>query len=110
MSGERRWLGGEDLRGWLDTTIVVTSGTGWSILILGTLTRVVTFLATLVASTKDGAGCWVARWSWVELRRWTRRHKGWPRGIVLAEHAIRDPDSALLRARTGGTLITGMLA
>src|SRR4051812_39975267 len=113
-SGGKRWLGGEYLRGWLATTIGVTSGTGWSILILvlilGTLTRVVTCLATLVAGSKDSTGSWVARWSWVERGWRARRHKGWPRWVVLAEHAVQDPDSALLRARTGGTVITGMLA
>src|SRR4051812_2284716 len=76
----RSWLGDEDLRGWLATTIVVTSGTGWSILnlvlILGTLARVVARLATLVASSEDSAGNWVVRWSWVEWSWWTRRHKG----------------------------------
>src|SRR3954470_19754160 len=87
---------------------------GWSILnlvlILGTLTRIVARLATLVPDSKDSAGSWVVRWSWVERSRWTRRHKGWPRCIVLTEHAVRDPDSALLRARSGGTVIAGMLA
>src|SRR3954469_8693725 len=98
-SGERRWLGGEELRGWLATTIVVTSGTGWSILImvliLGTLARVMTSLATLVAGSKDSAGSWVARWRGVEWSWRARRHKGWPRGIVLAEHDVADPDPTL---------------
>src|SRR4051812_43176737 len=70
-SGGRCRIGDEDLRGWLATTVVVvTSGTGWSILILelvlGTITRVVARLATLVADSKDSAGSWVVRWSWVE--------------------------------------------
>src|SRR3954467_9884759 len=47
-SGGRCGLGDEDLRGWLATiVVVVTSGTWWSILnlvlILGTLTRIVTY-------------------------------------------------------------------
>ena len=97
----------EDLRGRLATVVVVVvaSGTWWSVLdllmVLGTVTRVMARLATLVADPKDSAGSWVARWSWVERSWWTRRHKGWPRGIILAEHVVGDPDSALLRARTG---------
>src|SRR4051812_35274419 len=63
-SGGRCRLGDEDLRGWLATVVVVVaSGTWWSILILvlilGTLARVVTRLATLVAHSKDSAGSWV---------------------------------------------------
>src|SRR3954469_24864006 len=77
-SGGRCGLGDEELWGRLAMVFVVASGTWWSILILvlilGTLTRVVTCLATLVAHTKDGTGSWVARWSWLELSRWTRRH------------------------------------
>src|SRR4051812_33959067 len=73
-SGGRGGLGDEDLRGWLATVVVVvvvvvTSGTWWSILnlvlILGTLTRIVACLATLVASSEDNAGSWVVLWSWV---------------------------------------------
>ena len=106
MSGGRCGLGDEDLRGWLATVVVVVaSGTWWSVLnllvVLGTVSRIVTRLATLVASSEDSAGSRVVRWSWVERSWSTRRHKGWPRVIVLAEHAVRDPDSALLRARTG---------
>src|SRR3954463_14045415 len=91
-SGGRCGLGDEDLWGRLATVVVVVaSGTWWSVLnllvVLGTLTRIVTRLATLVADPKDSVGSRVVRWSWVERRRWTRRHKGWPRGIVLAEHA-----------------------
>src|SRR3954465_5815085 len=103
----RSGFGGEDLRGRLATVVVVVvaSGTWWSILdlmlILGTLTRVMARLATLVANPKDGAGSWVVRWSWVERSRWTRRHIGWPRWVVLPEHTVGDPDPALLRARTG---------
>src|SRR4051812_1628236 len=83
MSGGRCGLGEKDLWGWLATVIVVfASGTWWSILILvlilGTLVRVVTRLATLIASSKDSAGSWVVWWSWVEWSWWTRRHKGWP--------------------------------
>ena len=105
-SGRRCGLGDEDLWGRLATVVVVVaSGTWWSILnlllILVTLTSIVTCLATLVTDSKDSAGCRVVRWSWVERSWWTRRHKGWPRCIVLAEHAIPDPDSALLGARTG---------
>ena len=85
-------------------TIGVSSGTGWSILILvlvlGTLARIVACLATLVAGSKDSAGRWVAKWSGVERSWRTRHHKGWPRWVVLAEHAIGDPDPALLRAGT----------
>src|SRR3954464_14163422 len=104
-SGGRCGLGDEDLRGSLATiVVVVASGTWWSILdlvlILGTLTRIVTRLATLVTSSKDSVGIWIFRWSWVERSWWTRRHKGWPRCIVLAEHAIGYPDSALPRSRT----------
>src|ERR1041384_7458923 len=69
-SGGRSGFGGEGLRGWLATTIVVTSGTGWSILILelvlGTLVGVVACLTTLVAGSKHSAGSWVVRWSWVK--------------------------------------------
>src|SRR4051812_5998017 len=94
-SGGRCGVGDEDLWGRLATVVVVASSTGWSILILvlilGTLTRVGTCLATLVAGSKDDAGSWVVLWSCVERGWRTRRHKGWPRGIVLAEHAIRDP-------------------
>src|SRR3954463_1069402 len=100
--GGRSGVGGEDLRGWLATTIVVTFGTGWSILILdlvlGTLAGVVTCLATLVAGSIDSAWSWVVRWSWVERSWWTRRHIGWPRWVVLAKHAVGDPDLALLIA------------
>src|SRR4051812_15369372 len=104
-SGGRGRLCGEDLRGWLATTVGVDSGTGWSILILvlimGTLTRVVARLATLVASSEDSAGSWVVQWSRVEWSWWTRRHKGWPRWVVLSEHTVWDPDHALLRDGTG---------
>src|SRR3954464_15876301 len=80
-SGGRCRLGDEDLRGWLATVVVVVaSGTWWSVLnlmlVLGTLTGIVTRLATLVASSKDNPGSWVVRWSWVEWSWWTRRHKG----------------------------------
>ena len=101
-SGGRSGFGAVDLRGWLATTIVVTSGTGWSILILelvlGTLTGVVSCLTTLVTGSKDSAWSWVVWWSRVERSWWTRRHIGWPRWVVLAEHAVGDPDLALLRA------------
>ena len=95
-----------DVRGWLATTIVVVaSGTGWSILILdlvlGTLTRIVACLTTLVTGSENSAWSWVVWWSWVELGWWTRRHIGWPRWVVLAEHAVWDPDLALLGTRTG---------
>src|ERR1041384_2305127 len=40
------WLGGGDLRGWLGTNIGVPFGLGWSILTYGTITRIVTWLAT----------------------------------------------------------------
>src|SRR3954463_13116517 len=99
----RSGLGGEDLRGRLATVVVVVvvaSGTWWSVLnlvlVLGALTGVMACLTTLVADTIDDAWSWVVRWSW-----WTRRHIGWPRWVVLAEHTIGDPDLALLRARTG---------
>src|SRR3954467_8718634 len=59
-SGGRCGLGDKDLWGRLTTDVVVASGTCRSILILvlilGTLTRVVTYLATLVTHTKDSAG------------------------------------------------------
>src|ERR1041385_9000737 len=102
-SGGRGGLGGVDLLGWLATTIVVVaSGTGWSILILDlvlrALARIVAYLTTLVADSKDSAWSWVVWWSWVELGWWTRRHIGWPRWVVLAEHTVGDPDLALLRA------------
>src|SRR3954470_19376207 len=112
-SGGRSGFGGVDLLGWLSTTIVVVvvvvvvvaSGTWWSILVLdlvlGALAGVVACLTTLVASSENSAWSWVVWWSWVELGGWTRRHIGWPRWVVLAEHAIGDPDLALLGARTG---------
>src|SRR3954470_13027299 len=68
-SGGRSGFGGVDLLGWLATTIVVASGTGWSILILelvlGTLAGIVACLTTLVTGSKDSAWSWVVRWSWV---------------------------------------------
>src|SRR3954471_23013115 len=68
--GGRSGFGGVDLRGWLATTIVVTSGTGWSILILElvlrTIAGVVSCLTTLIAGSKDSAWSWIVRWSWVE--------------------------------------------
>src|ERR1041385_6948116 len=72
-SGGRSGLGGVDLLGWLATTIVVASGTGWSILILelvlGTLARIVVCLTTLVTGSKDSAWSWVVWWSRSEERR-----------------------------------------
>src|SRR3954470_16278545 len=61
------WLGGVDLRGRLaPVVVVVTSGTRRGVLglllVLGTLTSIVTCLATLVAYTKNSAGCRVVRW------------------------------------------------
>src|SRR3954470_15169687 len=106
-SGGRRGFGGVDLLGWLATTIVVVvaSGTGWSILVLDlllvTLTRIVACLTTLVTGSENSSWSWVVLWSWVELGGWTRRHIGWPRWVVLAEHTVWDPDLALLGARTG---------
>src|SRR4051812_26624779 len=68
--GGRIWFGGEHLRGWLATVVVVASGTWWSVLnlmlVLGTLTGVMACLTTLVADSIDGAWSWVIRWSWVE--------------------------------------------
>src|SRR3954471_24397225 len=101
----RSGFGGEDLRGRLATVVVVVaSGTWWSILnlvlVLGALTGVMACLTTLVADSIYIAWGWVVRWSWVGRSWWTRRHIGWPRWVVLAEHAIGDPDLALLRART----------
>src|ERR1044071_1095974 len=104
-SGGRSGFGSVDLLGWLATTIVVASGTGWSILILelvlGTLAGVVACLTTLVTDSKNSAWSWVVWWSWVELSWWTRRHIGWPLWVVLAEHTVGDPDLALLGTRTG---------
>src|SRR4051812_12959793 len=101
-SGGRCRLGGEDRRGRLATVVVVASGTWWSVLnlmlVLGALTGVMACLTTLVAGSKDSAWSWVVWWSWVERSWWTRRHIGWPRGVVLAKHAVGDPDLALLRA------------
>src|SRR3954469_15001861 len=101
-SGGRSGFGGVDLLGGLATTIFVASGTGWSILILdlvlGTLTRIMACLTTFVTGSKDSAWSWVVWWSWVELSWWTRRHIGWPRWVVLAEHTIGDPDLTLLGA------------
>src|SRR4051812_30755101 len=98
----RSWRVDEDLWGWLSTTVGVSSGTWWSILILvlvlGTVMRVVTCLATLVENSEYSAGSWVARWSGVKRSWRTRRHKGCPRGVVLAEHVVGDPDPALMRA------------
>src|SRR3954469_10290429 len=69
-SGGRSGFGGVDLLGWLATTIVVASGTGWSILVLdlvlGTLTRIVACLTTLVTGSKNSAWSWVVWWSWVD--------------------------------------------
>src|SRR4051812_691109 len=76
-SGGRCRLGDEDLWGWLATVVVVVvaSCTWWSILnlmlVLETLTRIVTRLATLIAHSKDSPGSWVVRWSWVERSWWT---------------------------------------
>src|SRR3954466_16061146 len=101
-SRRRGGFGGEGLRGRFATVVVVvvSSGTWWSILnlvlVLGALSGVMACLTTLVADSIDGAWSWVVGWSW-----WTRRHIGWPRWVVLAEHAVGDPDLALLRARTG---------
>src|SRR3954469_10921181 len=98
----RSGFGGEDLRGRLATGVVavVASGTWWSILdlvlVLGALTGVMACLTTLVADSIYSAGSRVVRW-----RLWTRRHIRWRRWVVLTEHAIGDPDLALLRARTG---------
>src|SRR3954467_11220790 len=59
-SGGGGGFGGEDLLGWLATTIVVVvvaSGTGWSLLVLdlvlGTLTRIVACLTTLVTGSEN---------------------------------------------------------
>src|ERR1041385_1440462 len=114
-SGGRSGLGVVDLLGWLSTTIVVVaSGTGWSILILdlilGTLTRIVACLTTLVTGSENSAWSWVVWWSWVELGWWTRRHIGWPRWVVLAEHVVWDPDLALLGTRTGWAIISRVFA
>src|SRR3954466_2560480 len=92
-SGGRCRLGNEDLWGRLATVVVVVaSGTWWSVLdlllVLGTLTSIVTCLATLIAYPINRAGCQVVRWSWVERSRWTRHHIGWPRCIVLPEHVV----------------------
>src|SRR4051812_47012189 len=107
-SGGRCRLGGVDLRGRPATIVVVVvvgSGTWWILLdltlILGTLTRVMARLDTLVASPKDSAGSCIVWLSWVELSRRMRRHIGWPRWVVLPEHTVGDPDPALLRDRTG---------
>src|SRR3954462_14601293 len=59
-SGGRCGLGDEELRGWLATiVVVVASSTWWSILdllvVLGTVSRIVTRLDTLVADPKDSA-------------------------------------------------------
>src|SRR4051812_30391294 len=106
-SGGRSGFGGVDLLGWLATTIIVVVAFGtWSSilvldLVLGTLTRIVACLTTLVTGSENSAWSWVVWWSWVELGWWTRRHIGWPRGVVLSEHAVWDPDLTLLGARTG---------
>src|SRR3954463_11233980 len=59
-SGGRCGLGDEDLWGWLATVVIVAFNTWWSILnlmlVLGTVSRVVTRLATLVADSKDSVG------------------------------------------------------
>src|SRR3954467_8952827 len=94
MSRGRGGFGGEDLRGRFATVVVVVaSGTWWSVLnlvlVLGALTGVMACLTTLVADTINSAGSWVVRGNW-----WTRRHIGWPRWVVLAEHTIGDPDCA----------------
>src|ERR1041384_5481533 len=76
-SGGRSGLDVVDLLGWLSTNIVVVaSGTRWSILILdlvlGTLTRIVACLTTLVTGSENSAWSWVVWWRWAEL--------GWGRG------------------------------
>src|ERR1041384_7755225 len=114
-SGGRSGLGGVDLLGWLPTTfVVVASGTGLSILILdlvlGTLTRIVACLTTLVTGSENSAWSWIVWWSWVKLDWWTRRHIGWPRWVVLAEHTVWDPDLALLGTRAGWTVISRVFA
>src|SRR3954467_8875495 len=63
----RSGFGGEDLRGRIATVVVVVaSDTCWSILdlmlVLGALTGVMAFLATLVAKSIDCAWSWVVRW------------------------------------------------
>src|SRR4051794_21417014 len=98
-SGGRSGVGGEILLGRVATVVVVVaSGTWWSILnlmlVLGALTGVMACLATLVADSIDSAWSWVVRWSGVEQSWWTRRHIGWPRWVVLAKHAVGDPDLA----------------
>src|SRR3954470_14765894 len=90
------WLGGGDLRGWLGTNIGVPFGMGWSILTYGTITRIVTWLATSEACSVDRTDSWVVWWSWVGWSWWKRPHKGWLRWVVLEEHTIGDPNSALL--------------
>src|SRR3954467_8259250 len=63
----RSGFGGEDLRGRL-ATVVVSSGTWWSILnlvlVLGALSGVMACLTTLVADSIYNAWGWVVRWSW----------------------------------------------
>src|SRR4051812_3834670 len=78
-SGGRCRFGDEDLWGRLDAivVVVVASGTWWSVvldlvLVLGTLTRVMDRLATLVVDPKDSAGSRVFWRSWVERSGWTR--------------------------------------
>src|SRR3954468_11072642 len=105
-SGGRSGVGGENLRGWVaPVVVVVASGMWWSILnlvlVLGALAGVIACLTTLVADSIDSAWSWVVRWSGVERSWCTRHHVGWPRWVVLAEHAVGGPDLALLRAGTG---------
>src|SRR4051812_12078849 len=77
----------ETFGGGLARILGVPFGMGWSILIYGALTRIVTRLATSKAGSKDSAGSWVVLWIW-----WMRRHKGWPRWIVLVEQTVRNLD------------------
>src|SRR4051812_38317689 len=77
-SGGRSRVCVEDLLGRLVTIfVVVASGMWWSVLdlmlVLGTVSKIVTRLATLVADPKESAWRRVVRWTWVE---WSRSKDG----------------------------------
>src|SRR3954463_7565414 len=59
------WLGGGNLWGWFGTNIEVSFGMVWGILAYGTITRIMTRLATSEAGSKDRAGSWVVWWSYL---------------------------------------------
>src|SRR4051812_7761681 len=97
------WLGDEHLCCWLTTANRLSELAG---VVLGTLTDVVTRLTTLEASYHVGAWSSIGSRATISLGRyvlliWTRRLKGWPRGIPGWHSSIWNPYPALLRSRAG---------